>query len=83
MGFRYGEHRYSEGLYSRWPDWWHDKRCLQDEWADKTCRRPTWIPTSGAPYVDPRPAHLKPARPAWQAPASERPLWVGARYGGG
>lgn len=37
MGFRYGEHKYSEGLYSRWPDWWHAKDCLNDLWGERTC----------------------------------------------
>ena len=51
MGYRYGERKYSEGLYSRWPDHWHDKVCDQDKWAAQKCERPTWIPSSGAPYV--------------------------------
>jgi hypothetical protein len=37
MGYRYGEHRYSEGLYSRWPDWWHAKDCVNDIWDETIC----------------------------------------------
>jgi hypothetical protein len=44
MGYRYGEHRYSEGRYSRWPDWWHEKTCAVDTWEVQACKPPAWTP---------------------------------------
>lgn len=44
MGYRYGEHKYSEGLYSRWPDWWHDKRCRLKGWDVNECAPEIWNP---------------------------------------
>ena len=55
MGYRYGEHRYSEGRYSRWPDWWHDKRCLNDVWADSACAPPVWTELLPPPSMSPLP----------------------------
>ena len=43
MGYRYGERKYSEGLYSRWPDQWHDKVCTQDDsWVGSNCETTPW-----------------------------------------
>ena len=42
MGYKYGRHKYGEHLYSRWPDWWDPKTCLQDEWATQACRAGVW-----------------------------------------
>lgn len=68
MGYRYGERRYSEGLYSRWPDWWHDKTCVNDAWAAQECRPPLWL--ASAPALPPwapavrRKGVLEPFKPA-------------------
>lgn len=37
MGFPYGDGLYGKGLYSRRPDWWRDKACLNDNWAAQAC----------------------------------------------
>lgn len=58
MGYRFGERRYSEGLYSRWPDWWHDKACENDAWAPQECHPPGWAPS-------------QPVKPPW-APTARR-----------
>lgn len=46
MGYRYGERKYSEGLYSRWPDWWRDKSCENGVWADLSCETKAWEPVA-------------------------------------
>jgi hypothetical protein len=51
MGYRYGEHRYGEGLYSRWPDWWHDKSCLGEEWKALACEPVVAVPAPPPPAV--------------------------------
>jgi len=33
MGYRYGERRYGQGLYSAWPDQWRLLACRNDQWA--------------------------------------------------
>lgn len=45
MGYRYGEHKYGEGLYSRWPDWWHDRLCLTEIWTPQDCVLPAFAET--------------------------------------
>ena len=42
MGYRYGERKYSEGLYSRWPDWWRDRMCGEEDWTTPVCDSPGW-----------------------------------------
>jgi hypothetical protein len=63
VGYRYGEHRYSEGLYSRWPDWWHDKACANELWVGQAC-----VP---APF-----AELPALGVRWQAPVSNVTIWA-------
>jgi hypothetical protein len=81
MGYRFGEHRYGEGLYSRWPDWWHDKgvpgRCVDDA----SCAPPTWAPVAPpanawAPVGGPAPvwAPSVPGGPPWAPTARRKPV---------
>jgi hypothetical protein len=50
VGYRFGEHRYSEGRYSRWPDWWHDKVCQDEKWDTAVCESLSWQTSEdGAP----------------------------------
>ena len=42
MGYRYGERHYGEGLYSRWPDWWHGRVCEEERWTVTPCAPPAW-----------------------------------------
>jgi hypothetical protein len=49
MGYRFGEHRYSEGRYSRWPDWWHDRLCHEGEWDDLACDPNGWADATPEP----------------------------------
>lgn len=44
MGYRYGEHHYGEGLYSRWPGW-RPKVCNPEIWLPQVCKAPAWTPT--------------------------------------
>lgn len=70
MGYRYGEHKYGEGLYSRWPDWWHTKDCLNDEWAEKVCA------ALGIEIVPPPASTLEPIActpPTWEGETPETP----------
>lgn len=39
MGFPYGDGLYGKGLYSRRPDWWRLKDCVNDNWDEKTCEQ--------------------------------------------
>lgn len=69
MGYRYGEHRYSEGRYSRWPDWWHEKDCTVQGWQATACAPPAWLPadrrqTAWAPSPAASRAAPKPFRAA-------------------
>lgn len=61
MGYRYGEHKYSEGRYSRWPDWWHQKECVASGWQGIACDAPVWVPADKrkSPWT-PSPAVFKP-----------------------
>jgi hypothetical protein len=45
VGYRYGEHRYGQGRYSRWPDWWHTKDCQASGWQALDCAPPVWQPS--------------------------------------
>lgn len=45
MGYRYGMRRYSQGLYSRWPDHWQAKVCVNDVWASTALSTQVWTPT--------------------------------------
>lgn len=49
MGYKFGRHKYGEGLYSRWPDWWEQKECENDEWTDQGCEISPWTPVVPAP----------------------------------
>jgi hypothetical protein len=70
MGYRYGEHKYGEGLYSRWPDWWHEKTCVKDEWEPLACEDSPWQPA--APPPNPWQPVAPPEAP-WAA-AAPRPV---------
>jgi len=63
VGYRYGEHKYGERLYSRWPDWWHDKACENERWVANDC-----LPSEFAPM---------PVEPAiWQKQAVGPVIWA-------
>ena len=53
MGFRFGERKYSEGLYSRWPDWWRNRACLNDVWDQAACAPPVWTELLPPPPMSP------------------------------
>jgi hypothetical protein len=65
MGFPWGNGFYGLGLYSRRPDWWRDKTCVNDEWAAQSCDPPAWTPSQSAD-----------ALPAWSPAATETPAWT-------
>ena len=70
MGYRYGERKYSEGLYSRWPDWWRDKTCAHEQWTAQACAPALWtviVPPPPGPIppwteasLMARPRHVRP-----------------------
>lgn len=49
MGYPFSDARYGSGLYSRRPDWWRDRACLNDAWKGKACDAPTWNTTTVTP----------------------------------
>lgn len=53
MGFPYGDGLYGKGLYSRRPDWWRKKECINDQWARQTCDVSVWsqIDRADAPWT--------------------------------
>lgn len=50
MGFRFGERKYGEGLYSRWPDDWRDQPPVPPPfWQVKACEPKIWAPPTQPP----------------------------------
>lgn len=40
MGYRFGERRYGQGLYSRWPDQWRLLHCQTNQWLPEAPASP-------------------------------------------
>ena len=66
MGFPYSDGLYGRGLYSRRPDWWRDKTCVNDQWSAVVCDHSGW---EKAPHVE----HHR-----WQRPRQGQPIAGGA-----
>ena len=62
MGSRYGERKYSEGRYSRWPDHWRARVCATEAWTTQVCKPPLWteVPPPGwEPPFEPLPPYVE------------------------